>query len=296
MCWHSDEFFIVRWKIIQSPPKTSTLNEILLGTRSLNTRAKSHAIVKMQRSCTWNRHLTQQPEIDSGSWYTLCSCIGPNCGVCLTWKHFCFSTENDIQFEERTGNHICILFWPGHENIPFREVTLPPSIISFNMFVHEIQCDDVFSRSMLQSGEWPTNMQYLTCDDYDGTNTPERNIDLRTAFVSVNEPPTYGNFSFASPKTPFNGHSWMKFIMEMSAVSVQGGASVSTKPLGNWTADISGPITVNSVEEMANMSAAVVYRVFTVVVSALQTFPRGRAKNWLVFNSFAATAVHHEGR
>lgn len=122
---------------------------------------------------------------------------------------------------------------------------------------------------MLQSGEWPTNMQYLSCDDYDGTNTPDRKIDLRTAFVNVNEPPTYGNFTFPSAKSAFNGHSWMKFTMDMSAVSVQGGASVSTKPLGNWTADINAPITVNSVEEMANLSAAVIYRVFTVAVSAL---------------------------
>lgn len=125
---------------------------------------------------------------------------------------------------------------------------------------------------MLQSGEWPTNMQYLTCDDFDGTNTPERNLDLRTAFVNVNESPTYGNFTFPSSNNPFNGHSWMKFIMEMSAVSVQGGASVGTKPLGNWTADISAPIIVNSVEEMTNLSAAVVYRVFTVVVSLPRHF------------------------
>lgn len=110
-------------------------------------------------------------------------------------------------------------------------------------------------------------MQYLTCDDYDGTNTPERKIDLRKAFVSVSEPPTYGKFIFPPAKTPFNGNSWMQFLMDMSAVSIQGGASVSTRPLGNWSASINAPIIVNSVEEMANMTAAVVYRVFTVVVS-----------------------------
>lgn len=119
---------------------------------------------------------------------------------------------------------------------------------------------------MLQSGEWPTNMQYLSCDDYDGTNTPDRSIDLKTAFINVNEPPTYGNFSFPTGNTPFNGHSLMKFTMDVSAVSVQGGASVSTKGLGNWTAGLKSELIVKSAEEMLNLTAAVVYRVFTVVV------------------------------
>lgn len=122
---------------------------------------------------------------------------------------------------------------------------------------------------MLQSGEWPTNMQYITCDDYDGLNTPERNINLRSAFMGVSEPSTYGNLTFPTgSSTPFNGHTWMKFNMEISAVSVQGGTSVSTKPIGNWTADISAPIHVNSHDEISNMTAAVVYRIFTVEVSS----------------------------
>lgn len=120
---------------------------------------------------------------------------------------------------------------------------------------------------MLLTGAWPTNLQYLTCDDYDGTNTPERPIDLRTFFVGVNEPSTYGNFSFATGSSPFNGHSLMKFNMEMSVVSVQDGASVSTKSLGNWTAGLSSPLVVKSSEDMKNFTAAVVYRVYTVVVS-----------------------------
>lgn len=120
---------------------------------------------------------------------------------------------------------------------------------------------------MLLTGTWPTNMQYLTCDAYDGTNTPERSIDLKSYFMSVNEPATYGNFSFPSGNVPFNGHSFMKFDMDMSVVSVQGGASVSTKVLGNWTAGLSSPIVVKSAEDMKNFTAAVVYRVYTVVVS-----------------------------
>lgn len=40
-------------------------------------------------------------------------------------------------------------------------------------------------KSILQNGLWPPNMKYLTCDEYDGTNSPDHTIDLRTYFVDV---------------------------------------------------------------------------------------------------------------
>lgn len=123
---------------------------------------------------------------------------------------------------------------------------------------------------MLLIGAWPTNMQYLSCDDYDGTNTPDRNIDLKSYFVNIKEPTTYGNFSFP-PRTntnnQFNGHSFMKFDMEISAVSVRGGASVNTKTLGTWTSGLTSPINIVNAEDTKNLTADVVYRVYTVVVS-----------------------------
>lgn len=120
---------------------------------------------------------------------------------------------------------------------------------------------------MQHSGEWPNNMRYISCDDYDGTNASVRDIDLRTAFVNVYDTPIYGNFTFPPANMPFNGHSWMKFKMDISAVTVQGGTTVSVKPLGNWMADISAPIQVNSIDEMSDLAAAQVYRVGTVLVS-----------------------------
>lgn len=41
------------------------------------------------------------------------------------------------------------------------------------------------SRSLLDSGKWPNDMKYITCDDYDGKNTPNRTLDLKTAFQEV---------------------------------------------------------------------------------------------------------------
>lgn len=48
-----------------------------------------------------------------------------------------------------------------------------------------IQSIDFF-REMFQAGAWP-KMTYLSCDDYDGSNTPERGIDLKSYFVGVKE-------------------------------------------------------------------------------------------------------------
>lgn len=126
-----------------------------------------------------------------------------------------------------------------------------------------------YFREMLLVGAWPTNMQYLSCDDYDGTNTPERTIDLKQYFTNIKEPTTYGNFSFpprTTSNSQFNGHSYMKFDMEISAVSIRGGASVNTKSLGTWTSGLTSPININSAEDMKNLTADVVYRVYTVVV------------------------------
>lgn len=40
-------------------------------------------------------------------------------------------------------------------------------------------------KTILQNGLWPPNMKYLTCDEYDGTNSPDHTIDLRSYFIEV---------------------------------------------------------------------------------------------------------------
>lgn len=118
---------------------------------------------------------------------------------------------------------------------------------------------------MLQQNAWPADTKYLYCDDFSPGKTPDRPINLEKFFVEVDEPTTYGKF-ILNP-TDFNGNSYMDFDMDISAVSVRGGASVNTKNLGTWTAGLNSRLEVAAVEEIANLSAATVYRVFTVVVS-----------------------------
>nr|XP_040236493.2 ionotropic receptor 25a [Anopheles coluzzii] len=121
-------------------------------------------------------------------------------------------------------------------------------------------------KNILQSGSWPSNMKYITCEDYDGTNTPNHTIDLKTAFIEVTEPTTFGPFEIPKGgKMQFNGNTYMKFDMDINAVSIRSGASVNTRSLGTWEASLNAPIIVANEAEIKNLTADVVYRVYTVV-------------------------------
>jgi glutamate receptor, ionotropic, invertebrate len=80
----------------------------------------------------------------------------------------------------------------------------------------------------------------------------------------VNEPPTYAPFEI--PKTGmFNGAAFMKFEADIHAVTIRNGASVNTKSLGTWTAGLTSELKINAVDDMKNLTAKVVYRIYTVV-------------------------------
>lgn len=69
-----------------------------------------------------------------------------------------------------------------------------------------------------------------------------------------------------------SGHSFMQFNMEMSVSYIINGMTVNKKELGGWTAGLKVPIFANSVNEMKEYTAALVFRVVTVVVSAFQIY------------------------
>lgn len=55
--------------------------------------------------------------------------------------------------------------------------------------------------------------------------------------------------------------------MDISAVTISKGASDSTKPLGSWRAGLESPLSIGDSDGMKNLTAAIVYRIFTVVAS-----------------------------
>lgn len=80
----------------------------------------------------------------------------------------------------------------------------------------------------------------------------------------------------------------MKFEADISAVTIRGGASVNTKILGTWQAGLNNELKVASVEEMRNMTADVVYRIYTVVQPPFiirdESAPKGEKIDFIKFN------------
>lgn len=120
---------------------------------------------------------------------------------------------------------------------------------------------------MIQSDNWPDNMKYITCEDYTGSNTPERTIDIRSFFIKITEPATYGKFTLANDNMPFNGYSTLNFDMEILSVSIRSGIEYNENYLGSWTAGFASPLRIKSNESMGELKVKKIYRIYTVVVS-----------------------------
>ncbi|CAH0399704.1 unnamed protein product [Chilo suppressalis] len=118
-------------------------------------------------------------------------------------------------------------------------------------------------KSLLDSGKWPNDMKYITCDEYDGKNTPNRTLDLKTAFQEVKEIPVYAPF-YIPDDDPMNGRSFMEFNTDLTAVTVKDGASIGSRSLGSWKAGLSNPLSLTDPDNMSDYSAQLVYRVVTV--------------------------------
>lgn len=110
-------------------------------------------------------------------------------------------------------------------------------------------------------------MDYLTCNEYTGTNTPKRSLDLKSFFVNISEPASYGTFSFANDNVPFNGNSTMQFDMDVLSVSIRGGLNYREEIIGNWSAGFATPLVITSNQTAKKLKAETIYRVVTVVVS-----------------------------
>lgn len=62
----------------------------------------------------------------------------------------------------------------------------------------------------------------------------------------------------------------MKFEMDINVLQIRGGSSVNSKSIGTWTAGLDSPLVVKDEEQMKNLTADTVYRIYTVVVSDMR--------------------------
>lgn len=130
---------------------------------------------------------------------------------------------------------------------------------------------NLFHREMILANKWPQNMEYAICDSYNGSNISNRSIDLKSFFMNITEPATYGTFIFKN-EVEFNGYSTLKFDMDILGVVVRNGNECSEKILGNWTAAFSSPFYMDSMKEMGELNVTKVYRVSTIVVMQLSMY------------------------
>jgi glutamate receptor, ionotropic, invertebrate len=57
----------------------------------------------------------------------------------------------------------------------------------------------------------------------------------------------------------------MRFDADIQAVTIRGGASVNTKNLGVWPAGLNNELKIAAIDDMKNLTANTVYRIYTVV-------------------------------
>ncbi|KAJ8960481.1 hypothetical protein NQ318_013765 [Aromia moschata] len=133
-------------------------------------------------------------------------------------------------------------------------------------------------KDMISDGAWIKHnaTSYITCDDYDGKNSPKRaGLSIRKYFnKDTSEIPTYGAFLLST-----NGQSFMEFQMQLTSVDVRSSSSDKSTTLGTWQAGFDNNLTLVDQQVMANMTADVVYRVVTVIQKPFiykdETAPKG---------------------
>lgn len=120
---------------------------------------------------------------------------------------------------------------------------------------------------MISTNNWPENLDYQTCNNYTGPTSLNRPIvDLKSFFVNVSKSATYGEFSFSRNDAVFNGHSTMKFDMEIFSVSGHNGIDCKEQSLGKWTAGFTPTLQIASDTQLIELKAKKFYRVGTIVV------------------------------
>lgn len=75
------------------------------------------------------------------------------------------------------------------------------------------------------------------------------------------------NLTYGEIKVSQNGHSYMDFSMQITAVGIREGSSDKQTNLGSWRSGFDNNLTLLNPQTMSNYTADVVYRVVTVIVS-----------------------------
>ncbi|XP_046623427.1 ionotropic receptor 25a [Neodiprion virginianus] len=141
---------------------------------------------------------------------------------------------------------------------------LPKPVLTSAFYYDLTRLGVMAMRAAIDAGQWSSNVDRLTCDSYNGTNTPARNIGflefLKNVTSSNDFQPTYANFTWGEK----NGQHQASFKMTVTLVTIADNNPVSTEDAGSWDAGIDRRLEVISEDLVANHTAQTSYRVVTV--------------------------------
>lgn len=122
---------------------------------------------------------------------------------------------------------------------------LPKPILTSAFYYDLTKLGVLAMRLSTEDGSWPYEPPHITCNEYNGTNTPIRNFDF---LKKLNK--TMANNDFQSTFASFywgkkNGQHHAKFDMKVSLVVIDNGNTIATDELGTWEAGIDSPLEVS---------------------------------------------------
>ncbi|XP_063992990.1 ionotropic receptor 25a [Diachasmimorpha longicaudata] len=122
-------------------------------------------------------------------------------------------------------------------------------------------------RDATVNNQWPMEPRHITCDEFNGNNTPTRNFDflekLRNVTTDGKFEPTYASFHWGTQ----NGDHMANFTMKISLIVIDDGNAISTNAIGEWPAGIDSPLQISpsKTEIVQNHTAVKSFRVVTVI-------------------------------
>ncbi|XP_063241815.1 ionotropic receptor 25a [Bacillus rossius redtenbacheri] len=115
-------------------------------------------------------------------------------------------------------------------------------------------------KSMVEAGTFPTDIKYVTCDEYTEETAPTRtNLGLMEALKEVKQEPSY-----APIRLEKNGLSYMEFTLKMTRANIVNSKLEKSEEVGTWKAGFDEPLQISDESILSNMTAITFYRIVTV--------------------------------
>lgn len=118
---------------------------------------------------------------------------------------------------------------------------LPKPILTSAFYYDLTRLGVMAMRAAIEAGQWPLDNDHLTCESYNGSNTPTRRLPFLEHLKNITSAsdgnefkPTYANFTWGER----NGEHHASFNTDITLVTIVNSQPVSTEKIGSWDAGI----------------------------------------------------------